>query len=244
LLGEYVTQEQGEDIEDEKFLTILREALDLASITSIAATDVTVSSSALDEKNGNDLIYKENRAAFWKEFIAKVTGTGSVFDPEVQKWKGQSKVSTGAMVRPFTADPYQIVIRINQTNPLEVRFLGKKIEDPAFDDSFREVSTELKVVFSESEINVVPENNKISISFPNSVVEQFQKGECSFFLTTESSTEEEKFIQRSLKVRSDAIDWFIDKLPILENLLSTKFGPSTEQISQMPGDSTADVERV
>ena len=98
-----------------------------------------------------------------------------VFDPEVQKWKGQSKVSTGAMVRPLAADPYQIIIRINQTNPLEVRFIGKEIENPKFDASFREVVEKLKVDFSESEIIVAPENNKISISFPNSVVEQFQK---------------------------------------------------------------------
>ena len=244
LLGKYTTMENGSEMEGEMFLTVLREALDLSSVTSIAATDATISSAALDDKNGNEEIYKECRAAFWQEFIPKATGTGSVFDPEVQKWKGQSKVSTGAMVRPLAADPYQIIIRINQTNPLEVRFIGKEIENPKFDASFREVVEKLKVDFSESEIIVAPENNKISISFPNSVVEQFQKGECSFFLTTESSTENKEFIKRSLQVRSDAIDWFINKLPELENLLSTKFGPSTEQVPQFPVDNTINEERV
>ena len=57
LLGKYTTVENGVEIEGDRFLTVLREALDLSSVTSIATADATVSSSALDDKNSNEEIY-------------------------------------------------------------------------------------------------------------------------------------------------------------------------------------------
>ena len=219
LLGSYTNNVDNTESESDEFIKVIEEALTLASVTSVAAADVLTVSSSGKDKNDDENVYKECRADFWKLFIENINGSGSVFDPSIKKWKGQSKVSSSHIIRQINNLPWlEVVVRVNQRNPLELR-INESLDTKGVSESILfSHSDKIINALSETDVTIDRENKKITIAFPEKINDQFVKGECSFFLTTAASTQEKSYQDRSVALRGKAIDWLVEKLIVIENI--------------------------